>query len=64
VVKRNEGVRLLWTNADGSEHLRDFNAISEAREHVTADMSDWVIVQRTVTGRYGVVGRVLDCIDV
>ncbi len=54
------GVRLLWTAPDGSEHLRDFSTVSEARECIPVDSADWVIVERTVPGRYGVVGRVLD----
>jgi hypothetical protein len=58
----DRGVRLLWTDANGAEHLRDFASISEAREHVADDMSDWVIVERTISGVYGVVGRVLDLV--
>lgn len=54
------GVRLMWEEPDGSEHVRDFAALSEAREHVTQTMTDWVIFERVEPGRYCVAGRVLD----
>ncbi len=59
----SRGVRLLWAEASGAEHFRDFAALSEAREAVTPAMVDWVIVARTVPGRHGVVGTVLDSVE-
>jgi len=62
-AKPSPGVRLLWTAADGSEHFRDFATISEAREITLVNVKDWVIVERTVSGKYGAVGRVLESSD-
>lgn len=62
-AQRGAGVRLLWQTADGADHFADFPALSLAREAVTPEMADWVIVERTVSGRYATVGEVLDSID-
>lgn len=58
-----DGVRLLWQQADGSEHLQDFATVTEAREAVTPEMVDWVVVERVRPGKYATAGRVLDASD-
>lgn len=58
-------VRLLGERADGSEVLRDFASVSEAREalaEIVGELADWVIFELDRPD-YAGVGRVLDCID-
>jgi hypothetical protein len=59
-------VRLLWTAPDGSEHLRDFATVSEAREARAAlvgpDCTDWVIFE-IEHPHYPAAGRNLDAIE-
>ena len=57
------GIRLLYTLENGSEHLRDFASVSEARDAVTEEMTDWVVFELVEQGRYAVCGRVLDSSD-
>lgn len=57
-----DGVRLISMDSTDAETFQDFDAVSQAREAVTSDMIDWVIVGRNVTGKYGAV-VVLDAID-
>lgn len=56
------GIRLLGLNPNGSEFLRDFATVSEARENVPVAAIDWVIFELVKPGKYSQGGRVLDSI--
>lgn len=56
-------IRLLYTETNGAEHCRDFATVTEAREAVSAEWADWVIIEVSPGSRYGQCGRVLDSID-
>jgi hypothetical protein len=59
---RDRNIRLIWVEVDGSEHLRDFVCVSEAREEVRTEWTDWVIFELGHP-HYAGRGRVLDSID-
>lgn len=56
------GIRLFGTMPDGSEILRDFNSVSEAREAIPTDAVDWVIFELVAPAKRSLCGRVLDSI--
>lgn len=64
-----ETIRLSFQREDGSEYVKDFTSVSEAREVAESVMSvelpgenviDWVIFKKPAAGRYGRCGSVLD----
>jgi hypothetical protein len=54
-------IRLLWQLPDESEHVRFFSSLSEARENIPTEATDWAICR--VVRQYGTGWvKVLDCI--
>lgn len=59
---REKNIRLRGEYTDGSEFLLDFHSLTEAREAIPSDASDWVISEIDHP-YYPACGRVLDSIE-
>jgi hypothetical protein len=64
--KPSPRVRLLWTAPNGFDGWVTYDTLTQARagRHVECpDAIDWVIVELTEPGKYGLCGRVLDSVE-
>jgi hypothetical protein len=59
---RERNIRLAWEDLTGAEGFKDFNTVSEAREHIDPSWKDWVIFEIDYPF-YQARGRVLDQSD-